>query len=98
MGRRQIRDNDNEDTPIPPPPPGRPPARHQADRIQGTVVRLVYDRGFGFITGDDRKEYFFHSSQCDDGLFETLTPGQSRVEFSCTQTDKGPRAILVGAV
>ncbi len=26
----------------------------------GTVKRVISDRGFGFIAGEDGKEYFFH--------------------------------------
>ena len=34
----------------------------------GTVKKVVADRGFGFITGEDGKDYFFHR----DGLTESL--------------------------
>ena len=30
----------------------------------GTVKRVISERGFGFIVGEDGKEYFFHR----DGL------------------------------
>ncbi|MGI8828184.1 MAG: cold-shock protein, partial [Candidatus Limnocylindria bacterium] len=33
----------------------------------GTIKKIVADRGFGFITGEDGKDYFFHR----DGLSET---------------------------
>jgi cold shock CspA family protein len=30
--------------------------------MHGIVVRLMADKGFGFIRGDDGTEYFFHRS------------------------------------
>jgi len=29
----------------------------------GTVKKVVSDRGFGFITAEDGKEYFFHRNE-----------------------------------
>ena len=29
---------------------------------EGTIKKIVADRGFGFISGEDGKEYFFHRS------------------------------------
>jgi len=34
----------------------------------GTVKRVISDRGFGFILGEDGKEYFFHR----DGLSSSV--------------------------
>lgn len=61
----------------------------------GTVKRVVSERGFGFITGEDGQEYFFHRTGLADSLsFETLTPKQ-RVSFEVQSSDKGPRASQV---
>ena len=60
---------------------------------QGTVSRLVEDRGFGFVQGSDGVEYFFHRSGVPGG-FETLQVGQS-VEFAIERSEKGPRATGV---
>ena len=32
--------------------------------INGTVKRLVSDKGFGFVAAEDGSEYFFHQSAC----------------------------------
>lgn len=45
----------------------------------GTIKKLVSDRGFGFIAGEDGKEVFFHRSQVV-GDFASLSEGQ-RVTF-----------------
>ena len=54
----------------------------------GTVKRLVRDKGFGFIQGNDGGEWFFHQSSCED--FESLREGQA-VTFDKGQGPKGPR-------
>jgi CspA family cold shock protein len=61
----------------------------------GTVKKLVSERGFGFITADDGKEYFFHRSGLDASLdFDRLRGGE-KVEFDIEQSPKGPRAARV---
>jgi CspA family cold shock protein len=63
----------------------------------GTVKKVVADRGFGFISADDEKEYFFHRSGLDSSLeFDRLVGGE-RVEFEIEQSPKGPRAAHVRA-
>jgi CspA family cold shock protein len=62
---------------------------------QGTVKKLVSDKGFGFISGD-RGDVFFHHSSVVGGSFDNLQEGQS-VEYEIEQGKggKGPRAINV---
>ena len=63
----------------------------------GTVKKVVADRGFGFITAEDEKEYFFHRGGLDSSLdFDRLTGGE-RVEFEIEQSPKGARANKVHA-
>ncbi len=57
---------------------------------QGTIKKLVTDKGFGFIASDG-EELFFHSSALQDGRFDDLREGQS-VEFTIGSGPKGPRA------
>lgn len=66
-----------------PPPPAR---------IIGTIVRLVNDRGFGFVRDNTGHEYFFHRSACPD--FDDLTNGRT-VTFLPGQGPKGLRAEAV---
>ncbi len=58
---------------------------------QGTIKRLVSDKGFGFVAAQDGTEYFFHQSACVDARFDELRVGQS-VTFERGQGPKGPRA------
>lgn len=63
---------------------------------QGTIKKLVSDKGFGFIEGD-RGELFFHHTAVEGGSFENLREGQA-VEYSEGRGPKGPRAENVKAV
>jgi len=58
--------------------------------MNGTIKRLVSDKGFGFVAAADGQEYFFHQSACD-GQFDRLREGQA-VTFETGQGPKGPRA------
>ena len=63
---------------------------------QGTIKRLVSDRGFGFIKGD-QGELFFHRSEVQGVAFEELHEGQ-KVEYEIGQGKKGPCATSVRVV
>jgi CspA family cold shock protein len=54
----------------------------------GTVVRLIRDRGFGFIRLDDGSEVFFHHSSMSPGEFDQLHEGEL-VEFTIEQDPRG---------
>jgi len=58
--------------------------------MNGTIKRLVSDKGFGFVAAADGNEYFFHQTACD-GQFDQLREGQA-VTFQTGQGPKGPRA------
>lgn len=57
----------------------------------GTIKKLVRERGFGFITGSDGVELFFHRSALQGEEFDALREGQA-VEFDVERGDKGPWA------
>jgi len=61
----------------------------------GTIKKLVSDRGFGFISADDGKEYFFHRSAIAN--FDALRGGE-RVSFEMEPSPKGPRAGRVRVI
>ena len=63
----------------------------------GRIKTLVPERGFGFISGDDGTEYFFHRSAVE-GALDDLQEGHV-VEFEPEPVaPKGPRAKLVKRV
>ena len=58
----------------------------------GTIKKLVSDRGFGFITGEDGKDYFFHRDGLTGSLdFDRLVGGE-KVTFDLQNSDRDPRA------
>jgi cold shock protein len=59
--------------------------------MNGTIKRLVRDKGFGFVAAEDGSEYFFHQSACVGMRFDNLHEGQA-VTFQKGQGPKGPRA------
>ncbi len=63
----------------------------------GTIKKVVADRGFGFITAEDAKEYFFHRDALDASLVFDRLVGGERVQFEVEASPKGPRASQVRA-
>jgi cold shock protein len=66
---------------------------------QGTITKIVQDRGFGFISGD-RGEVFFHHSSVAEAGFDNLTEGQAvqyelEGDSASSRRGKGPRASTV---
>ena len=62
--------------------------------MKGTIKKVIRQRGFGFITAEDGKEVFFHSSGLGEGNFDALEEGTS-VEFDIEEGPKGPRAVNI---
>ncbi|QDT97520.1 cold-shock protein [Gimesia aquarii] len=60
---------------------------------QGKIKRLVSDRGFGFIEGE-QGDLFFHHSEIQGLTFEELQEGQM-VEYEVGEGRKGPCATSV---
>ncbi len=57
---------------------------------QGTIKKIISDKGFGFIKGEN-EELFFHRSAVEGISFEELREGQS-VQYNEGQGPKGKRA------
>jgi cold shock protein len=57
---------------------------------QGTIKKLIAEKGFGFIQGE-RGELFFHHSAVQGTTIEALREGQT-VEYDEGRGPKGPRA------
>ncbi len=61
--------------------------------MEGTVIKWVNTKGYGFIGADDsEKDIFVHYSDVKSGeTFISLKVGQ-KVKFDVENTDKGPKA------
>ena len=64
---------------------------------QGTIKKLVSDRGFGFISTGGRDDLFFHHSAVQETAFEALHEGQE-VEYGEGEGPKGRHATSVKPV
>lgn len=63
---------------------------------QGSIKKLVTEKGFGFISGSPN-DFFFHHSSVEGTSFDELHEGQT-VEYEVGQGPKGPRAENVRVV
>ncbi len=63
---------------------------------QGTIKKIISEKGFGFIEGQNG-ELFFHRSAVEGAGFEDLREGQE-VEYEEGHGPKGPRADKVRVV
>ena len=63
----------------------------------GTVKRVISERGFGFIVGEDGKEYFFHRDGLTSSVDFDRLDGGERVSFDTETGPKGERAVRVQA-
>ena len=61
--------------------------------MKGTVKFFNALKGFGFIAGEDGKEYFVHKTGLNEGV--ALRDNDS-VTFDVTEGDRGPKAVNVG--
>ena len=59
--------------------------------MEGTVKKVIRDRGFGFLTAADGREVFFHRSALEGIEFDALAEGD-QVQFNVESGPKGPRA------
>jgi cold shock CspA family protein len=63
--------------------------------MKGVIFKLVLNRGFGFIRGDNGVAYFFHAREVIPTFaFDIMREGMA-VEFISDICEKGPRAEKV---
>jgi CspA family cold shock protein len=66
-------------------------------KCRGKIKKMVRDRGFGFIRGDDGKEVFFHRSGLNAAEYDNLGEGDA-VEYVVQEGPRGARAENVRPV
>ena len=63
--------------------------------MTGIIIKIVDDRGFGFIKPDEGdKELFFHARSMEEGAFDELKENDN-VTFDIEEGPKGPAAVDV---
>ncbi len=67
------------------------PAAPAGPKCRGKIKKMVRDRGFGFIRGDDGKEVFFHRSGLNAAEYDGLDEGDT-VEYVVQEGPRGARA------
>jgi CspA family cold shock protein len=60
--------------------------------MKGKVKFFNALKGFGFIIGEDGKQYFVHSTGLDSGV---SVRENDAVSFEVEKGDKGPKAVKV---
>jgi len=60
--------------------------------MKGTVKFFNAMKGFGFIAGEDGKEYFVHQTGLGDGV---VINENDAVTFDTEEGDRGPKAVNV---
>ena len=60
--------------------------------MKGTVKFFNVSKGFGFVTGEDGKDYFVHMSGLGEGV--ELHDNDS-VTFDVEEGERGPKAVNV---
>jgi cold shock CspA family protein len=63
----------------------------------GVVKRIIEQKGYGFILGEDRREYFFHADDLLNTEFSLIaheieSNRPVRVDYEPTASAKGMRA------
>jgi len=76
---------------------GAPARMPTGPKARGRIKKMVRDRGFGFIRGEDGKEVFFHRSGLGASDYDALNEGDN-VEYQVQEGPRGPRAENVRAV
>jgi CspA family cold shock protein len=66
-------------------------------KSRGRIKKMVRDRGFGFIRGEDGKEVFFHRSGMAGSDYDNVAEGDA-VEYVIQEGPRGARAEHVRAV
>jgi len=76
---------------------GGPTPAPTGPKSKGRIKKMVRDRGFGFIRGDDGKEVFFHRSGMNGADYDSISEGDI-VEYVIQEGPRGARAEHVRTI
>ena len=61
----------------------------------GKVKFYNRKKRYGFITGDNGTDYFFHEKGLTNGIY---VRDEERVEFNISETDRGNKAVDISLI
>ena len=61
----------------------------------GKVKFFNRRKKYGFITGDDGEDYFFHESGLTEGIY---VKDEDKVEFKVVDGDRGKKAVDISLI
>jgi len=67
--------------------------------MKGQIIKVMPDKLFGFIRGEDHQDYFFHKTDMlasyEDCVSSVMNGQTLNVEFEPVHTPKGLRARVI---
>lgn len=63
--------------------------------MEGKIKWFRKEKGYGFILGEDEKDYFVHSSSLPEDMQDTREEDDKKVSFELKSTDRGPQAVEI---
>lgn len=61
-------------------------------KMDGKIKWYKKDKGYGFITGEDAKDYFVHHSALPQGQEDIKESDEVKVTFDAKETQRGVQA------
>jgi len=61
----------------------------------GKVKFFNKKKRYGFITGEDGTDYFFHETGLTNGIY---VKEEDKVEFKVTESDRGDKAVEISLI
>jgi CspA family cold shock protein len=61
--------------------------------MDGKIKWYRREKGYGFITGNDNKDYFVHYTALPEGQEDIKEEDEIKVSFEIKTTDRGTQAI-----
>ena len=61
--------------------------------MNGKIKWYKREKGYGFITGDDGKDYFMHYTSLPEDQQDVREDDNISVTFELKETERGPQAV-----
>ena len=61
--------------------------------MNGKIKWYKREKGYGFIVGEDGKDYFVHYTALPQDMQDAREEDEMKVTFELKDTDRGPQAV-----